>query len=214
MRFLKRTDPGLPGRAVRLCLAGLGGWLLGLALAGAQEEPASLQLGSNYRIRPNDVLVMSVYQEPDLRSEVRVSAEGVVSLPLIGKVKASGKTVEVLTDELVELYDRDYLVNPHVSLQVAGYAERRIQILGQVNRPGIVPMPPEETLRLVEAIARAGGFTRRADQRSIQIRRAGGPDSEPMVLTVNVSAVLDNDPKATDFELTDGDTVIVGERLF
>ena len=165
---------------------------------------------SNYRLRPGDVLEISIFQEPDLRTQARIQADGSVTLPLIESVPAARQTLPELRSRLADLYDKDFLVRPQISLQIISYAPRSVQVIGQVNHPGAVALPPESSMRLLEAIGFAGGFTRRADAARVTIRRTRSDGTQELI-EKDVAELLSR-PDTHDLELLDGDTILVGER--
>ena len=125
----------------------------------------------NYLLNPSDILRVEVFQEQDLFREVRVAQDGSIVLPLIGKIYVGGKSVFDAEKLITELYNRDYLVNPQINVTITEYALRRVNVIGQVNKPGIVIFPPEEEMVLLEAISLAGGFNRLADKSKVTLTR-------------------------------------------
>ncbi len=182
----------------------------GNAPAGA--PPAVAVAPSTYVLQPIDIIRVEVYQEEDLKREVRIEADGTVMLPLIGRVTVGGMRVGDVQALITELYDRDYIVNPHVSISVLSYSEQRVQVLGQVNAPGFVLIPPEEGMTISQAISGARGFTRLANTSSVQVRRAK-ENGETEVYDVDVNRILRN-PDAFDFPLQNKDIIFVRERIF
>lgn len=181
--------------------------------AGAQAQGGQpLKVSAKYRLQPTDLLKFVVYQEPELEREVRVEGDGTVVLPLIGKVRIGGMPLNEAQEHIQYLYNKDYLVNPQVNLLILEYSPRRVQVLGQVNRPGFVIIPPEEQLTLTQAISGANGFHLRANDKSVQIRRQNA-DGRTEVIEINVKEILRN-PKATDPIVRDGDTIFVPESTF
>jgi len=181
----------------------------------AQSSPApsaslkSLKNPMKYVLRPTDLLHVEVFQEPDLEKKVRVEADGTIVLPLIGKVIVGGKTLSDAQDYIQRLYDKDYIVNPQVNLLILEYSPRRIQVLGQVNKPGFVDIPPEEQITVTQAISGAMGFTRLANENDVQIRRED-ENGKIQVIVVDVREILTN-PQAKDIQLRDKDVVFVRE---
>ena len=167
---------------------------------------------SSYQLSPLDVLQVKVYNEPDLDTIYKISADGFVVMPLIGQVKVGGLTVSAAQAKMKELFEKDYLVTADVSIFVMEYAPRRVYVIGQVNRPGEALFPPEEGLTLSKAIAGAGGTTRIAKDRGINVKRKLS-DGTIRVFEVDLKAIL-NDKNATDFPLQDGDTIEVQESAF
>jgi len=166
--------------------------------------------GGIYRLSPNDVIKMKVFQEDDLATEARIGKDGTITVPLVGVVTLGGKTVEEATALLRESFGKDYLVNPQVTLTVAEYAKRRFTVLGQVQKPGTYDIPSEESVTLLQAIAMAGGFTRLAVQGKVTVTRTLGGKR---TFTVDLKSAT-NDPGTKHFEVLPDDTVMVAERVF
>lgn len=165
-----------------------------------------LSAESNYTLRPSDVLRMEVFQEPDMTKEIRVSADGTVVLPLIGRLRIGGMSVAQSQELIAELYNKDFLVNPQVSLLVLSYKEQRVYVQGHVNRPGPVLIPPEEQLTLAKAVSNAGGATRMGDQGKVSLKR----DGVEKPYTINLGDILKDESK--DVVLRDGDLITIPER--
>src|SRR3989339_370278 len=93
------------------------------------NTPSSPRLNSlpkEYRINPLDLIEISVYQEPDLDKAIRVSQDGYISFPLIGKVKVDGLTIIEAEKTLADLLGKDYLVDPQVNVFVKEYNSKKV----------------------------------------------------------------------------------------
>lgn len=134
-------------------------------------------------------------------------ADGIVSLPWIGDIHLQGKTVREARQSIYTLYDRDYLVNPQVQLLVTYFSENRVQVLGQVARQGDVVIPPEETLSLLQAIARAKGWTRLSNKRRVSLRRVM-PDGNIKEYMIDAGKI-----SVKDWQLQKGDVITVPEII-
>lgn len=178
---------------------------------GLVGDSQAMVAPANYRIQPSDILSVQVYQQQDLNKEVRVEADGTISLHLVGRVNVEGLTVADAREKITELYDRDFLVNPQLDLQVIQFNLDDVQVLGQVRVPGTVAIPPDDDLTLLQAISRVGGFTRLARKGAVQVRRET-EDGETKVFVINASDLI-SDPDSEDFILQDGDIVYVEERF-
>lgn len=168
-------------------------------------------VGENYILKPSDVISVEVYQEGDLEKSVRVEGDGSVALALIGKVKVAGMTVAEAQSLITDLYNRDYIVDPQVSLLVVQFSPKIIHILGSVNSPGVVEIPPDRNLTLTEAIAGVRGVSRLGNPKSITIKRVDA-DGRARQMEVNFSRIV-SDPNVKDIVLQEGDTVWVPERI-
>lgn len=170
--------------------------LLSLVLAslvptrGAEEaNVVPRPVRRDYELQPGDVVRVQVFQEADLEREIRVSQEGEISLPLIGKVVVRGRTLAQIEQNVRDLYDRDYLVNPQVTIVVLKYQIRSVNVLGSVNAPQSVEYPPEQDLTLLDAISRAGGFNRYADRKRVRLTRTH-PDGRVENFVINTDELM------------------------
>lgn len=201
-----------------MLVASLCAWLLGSPVAGAQvpraqpvAEASSGGTESNYALSANDMVKLKVFQEDDLESSVRISKDGTATFPLIGPVKIGGKSPQDAAKLIRDLLAKDYLVNPQVNLTVMEYAKRRFVVLGQVQRPGSYDMPDRDSMRLLQAIGMAGGYTRIADPGKIMLKRSVGGKEE--IFKLNAKSMAKGDSKA-EFEVLPGDVITVGESIF
>jgi polysaccharide export outer membrane protein len=200
---------------------------IALALVGAlihsgvnaAEDIASLakaallaaQNTSTYRLAPNDLIEIKVYQEEDLTTKLRLAKDGTGTFPLLGVVNLGGMSVDECAAHLRDLLGKDYLVNPQVTITVVEYAKRRFTVLGQVQKPGSFEIPNEESVTLLQAIAMAGGYTRLADTGRVTVTRV--TDGKKMTYRLNVKSAT-NDTDTKPFEIQPDDTITVSERIF
>ena len=175
------------------------------------DSSRSIDLASNYLLKPSDLIELQVFQEPDLSKQVRIEKDGTIVLPLINRVKVGDLSILEAQRRIEELYNQDYLVNPQISLLVLEYHLKKVDILGQVNTPGPVEIPHDKVLTLVEAISRAGSFTRLAKRTAVQVTRIE-QDGKKSVIELNADKMMSESGSA-DFVLQDGDTVFIPERF-
>lgn len=150
-----------------------------------------------YKLDTGDKVKVTVYGEDDLSGEFEVDGSGNVRLPLIGQVKAAGLSVRDFEASVAAALSKGYLVNPKVSVEVATY--RPFTILGEVNKPGEYPY--EAGMTVLNAVALGGGYTYRADEDEVYIRRKGSTQE----------VELPADDRTLVYP---GDTVRVDERIF
>lgn len=162
-----------------------------VAQAAAPIDDAGYLLGSGDKVR------VTVYGEPSLSGEFFVTGSGLVSLPLIGEVKAAGMNVRDFQNTVQAALRDGYLKDPRVSAEVLSF--RPFYILGEVTKPGTYPYT--SGLTVLNAVATAGGFTYRADKGKVFIKRDGE--------TVEVKSSL-----APNTSVAPGDTIRIGERFF
>ncbi|MBI5387451.1 MAG: polysaccharide export protein [Verrucomicrobia bacterium] len=168
------------------------------------QEPSRL-----YVIKPNDVVIVKVYQEEDLTTQARVARDGTITMYLLGTVNIGSNSVEQATTLIHDLLAKDYLVNPQVSLNIVEYAKRRFTVMGQVNRPGTYEMPSDDTMNLLQAIATAGGYTRIGNPKKIAVQRV--VDGKQKIIELNADAMA-KDKNSKPFDVLPDDTITVGEK--
>lgn len=172
-------------------------------------EPASPS--DNYRMAPDDLLQVKVFREEDMDTTVRISKDGTVNLPLIGLVRLGGKTANEASAMVRELLDRDYVVNPQVTVTVMEFTRQTFTILGQVQKPGSYKIPTQGTFTLLQAVGRGGGYTRIANPANVTIKRQEG--GRETLLKVNAKTVAKENGEQP-FLILPGDTITVGESIF
>jgi len=124
---------------------------------------------SNYRLGPGDKLHIQVLGAEDLTGDYAVGDNGTVSSPLIGDIKAAGLTRSQLEREMEKKLAQGYLRNPKVSVTILAY--RPFYIYGEVTKPGEYPYA--SGMRVMSAVATAGGFTYRAQEGYVVVTRNG-----------------------------------------
>jgi polysaccharide biosynthesis/export protein len=131
-----------------------------------------------YRIGPEDVLSINVFEAQELNREVRVSVSGEISLPLLGSVRAAGLTPRELEFLLQELLHRTYMKDPHVSVFVREMQSHPVSVMGAVRRPGVFQIRGSKTL--LEVLSLAEGLADDAGETVIILRgAASSPDPDP-----------------------------------
>ncbi|MDA8979322.1 SLBB domain-containing protein [Akkermansiaceae bacterium] len=137
----------------------------------AQDVDVANTAGANLReayvLRPNDVVELSVYEEPDLAKIATILKTGEASFPLIGAVNLKGLSLGKASEKIRALYAADYIRYPRVNLSVSEYAVDYVNVIGMVTTPGKIPIPQFSDLDLRAAVANAGGLTPLADRDKI-----------------------------------------------
>jgi polysaccharide biosynthesis/export protein len=181
----------------------------------AQAEPTNGNLPANLPaqpVGPNDLLMVSVYDSPELTRSVRVSADGQIRLPMLNQpLKVSGLLPdgvgEVITQALIQ---NGVLIDPVVTVGIAEYHSRPISVAGAVRNP--ITFQAAGPVTVLEAIARAGGLDKTAGQ-EILLTRIGMQDGNPATTTLHIPVVsLMNtaDPR-WNLSLTGGEEIRVPE---
>lgn len=159
---------------LRECWIGRKAWLgrvlaavvLALVLAPAVLR-ASEPVAQEYRLGPGDGVKISVFQNPDLSLETRVSETGVISYPLVGSVHIGGLSVAAAEQAIAEgLRKGGFVLQPQVTLVLQQVRGAQVSVLGQVARPGRYPLE-STTMKVTDALALAGGGSPQAGDKVI-----------------------------------------------
>ena len=185
----------------------------------AQLEKATSAESSVYLLSPVDKLSISVYGEPDLSSDQRISDQGTVSIPLLGETRIGGLTVSDAQKQIEAAFIKQrYLVNPVVTINIEAFSSKVVTVLGEVEEPGSIAIPEGRNgLPLQVAIAEAGGFTGAAQKNEVTLRRATKPGQGKAgdTLVVNVNDLLQSKNRQTNVVYAGPDDVIfVPRRIF
>ena len=170
------------------------------AQAGPPPPGASTD---TYIIGPSDVLAIAVWKEPALTSSIPVRPDGMISLPLLGDVLASGLTPLQLSDQISTKLKK-FIQDPNVSVVVSQIHSKFIYLLGEVAKKGPIEMLPGMTV--LEAIGSAGGLDDYANSKKIYILRNDGGKNEK--IPVKYKQALKGD-RSLDLVLKSGDTIVV-----
>jgi polysaccharide export outer membrane protein len=150
-----------------------------------------------YQLGAGDEVRITVFGEANLTGTYKVDGRGQVSMPLVGQVTARGLTTDEVSEAVAEALRAGYLRDPRVSAEVASY--RPYYILGEVGRPGTYPY--QNGLTVMNAVATAQGFTYRANERVVYIKRDGEAEERKYDLD-------------SGLPVQPGDTIRVVERFF
>lgn len=178
-------------------------WVWGALIWGALVGVIPVHAGPfDYRLGPEDVLRIAVWRDDSLTREVLVRPDGMVSFPLVGDVRAEGKTVEELRADLVSRLSR-YIPEPTLSVEVIKLTSYRIYVLGRVNRPGEFVVGHDTDV--MQALSMAGGLTPFASENGIKILRRTSGDAYPF----RYGDVKKGDNLGQNILLERGDVVVV-----
>jgi len=159
---------------------------------------------SQYRIGVEDLLLVSVWRDPDLTREVPVRPDGKISLPLIRDVAAAGKTPEELGVEIQNKL-KEYINSPSVTVIVREINSIKVYLLGEVVHPG--PVVLRSKVRLLQAIAMVGGLTPFGGKKNVVIYRK--TRSGEKVIEVSYRSVVSGKRPDDNLVLESDDTVVV-----
>ncbi len=170
------------------------------------SEPTTLLSGfcltppnnSEYILGLQDKIKVSVMEEKNLSGDFTIDNNGMITLPLIGDIGVSGCSVAQAKQIITDHYADGYLINPNIAVEIEAYSP--IYIIGEVRAPG--KFDYTQNMNVLKAVALAGGFTYRANKKTVQILRKNSTGA----------AIQNSYPTAID--ILPGDIITIKERLF
>src|SRR5882672_3542384 len=160
--------------------------LLGTAALVAQSN--------DYIVGAQDVLGITVWNQPDLTGKFTVEADGTFTYPLIGRVKVGGMTLRAVETRLKkQLTDEGYFRNPQITVAIETYKSQKIFVVGEVRLPGSYPLSGD--MNLVEALARAGSTLPTASGEAVIVHPAGHASGPVLPTQENAANVVRIDLK-------------------
>jgi polysaccharide biosynthesis/export protein len=130
---------------------------------------ASAPGNTAYKIGPQDVLDISVFKAPELARQVQVADAGTVNLPLVGEIRAAGKTAQEVEHDLAKKLGAKYMQSPQVTVYVKEYNSQRVTVEGAVKKPGVYPLRGKMTL--MKSLAMAEGLDPTSDTSNVVVFR-------------------------------------------
>jgi polysaccharide export outer membrane protein len=196
--------------------------LLPLLCMGSGALTAAAQTGpKDYLVGPNDVLLITVFDQPQLTGKYVVQADGTITFPFLGRLKAGGMSMQAVEDDVRErLKSGGFLRQPQVAVAVDQYRSQQVFVMGEVRQPGSLQFTGAMTV--IEALARAGAPTERAGSEAVIVRGTAAAEvaADPTLIermeTASSSEVIRLDLEALqsgvltqNVPLQSGDTIFV-----
>ena len=208
-QLIQRSGVAMLALMLLAIVAGCGGQ------AGLKEPPIYNPVNETiYRIGETDTINIEVWKNPELSVGVVVRPDGMISLPLVGDVLASGKTTDELSADITKALS-DYVRTPQVTVIVVNPASaefrNRVRVTGAVNQQTSIPY--KEGMRVLDVILTAGGLTEfAAANRALLYRK----NAEGVVTPyeVRLKDILDKGQLDTNYLLQPSDIITVPERNF
>lgn len=180
--------------------------------------PAAAQ---GYKIRPGDILRIEVLEDDSLNRNVLVAPDGRISVPWVGTIQASGRTVEAVQSSLTQGLSANFAATPNVFVGIDRLAERplagpaaaaatiAVYVMGEANKPGRLDVAPGTNL--LQMFSEMGGFTKFAATKRIQLRRIDPETGKENVYNLNYPRI-EAGLQSSRATLVDGDVIVVPQR--
>lgn len=163
----------------------------------------------DYKIGPDDLIEVTVFEDEKLNKIVRVTSQGNISLPLIGIIQVKGLTSSELEKEVRALLSEKYLQDPHISIFIKEYHNQRISVMGAVTKPGVYDVTGEKTI--LDLLSLSGGLRDDAGKLLFLIRPPSQDrslDSEPpKTFTADLEDLLIKGDLSLNYSLLHGDVM-------
>jgi polysaccharide export outer membrane protein len=159
-----------------------------------------------YTINEGDLLLIKVFEAPELSTETRVNDNGVIAMPLIGNIKVKGLILSKAEEIIASAYKVNYLQNPHISVAVKEQQGGRVTVAGAVQKPGAYEYMPQG--RVLDALALAGGLSDKAGH-TVQVRRNSLESNESENFVIDLDQVINAGKEDLNIKIRRGDTVFV-----
>lgn len=176
-------------------------------------EPPNFAPGTSHRgvsttIGIGDIFEVKVFGDADLSGIYRVSSDGVINFPLVGKIRADGLSSSALADAIAAKLKDGYLKDPQVSVFVKEYNSKKVFVFGEVQKPGTFPY--EDDMTIIQIVTVAGGFTKTAAKNKVSVTRIEDGIEKRVFLSVEDIGR----GREKNFFMKPGDIVFVPESFF
>ncbi len=161
---------------------------------------------TEYLVGPGDVINITVYDNDDLATKVMINGDGMIIMPLLGQVEVGGLAVPEVAARITRLLADGYLVNPQVNVFVEDYRSKKVVILGQVKKPGLIEL--SGAINFLELLSKAGGLSNEAGD-TATIKRS--TDDGSNVIVIDLTALIEKGDLSQNVPIFDGDTVNISK---
>ncbi len=175
-----------------------------VAGSAASADAESAAVSASYLVQPGDILLVSVWREPDMQSEVAVRPDGRISLPLVGEIDVANHDVAQIRADLTSRL-QPFMPDAAVNVAVKQPLGNKIYVLGQVNRPGEFIL--NRDVDVLQALSLAQGATRFAELDEIKVLRREGVSQT--AIPFNYDEVVGGKHLEQNIVLRSGDVVVV-----
>ncbi|MES2354973.1 MAG: polysaccharide export protein EpsE [Pseudomonadota bacterium] len=161
----------------------------------------------DYLLGPDDVVKITIYNQPDLSTEAQITKNGTITFPLLGEVHIGGlekSAAETLIAE--KLLAGNFIKQPQVNLLVTQYRSRRVSVLGHVNKPGVYTI--DRVSYVTDLVSQASGVAVDGADIATLIKKSG--DGKVQKQNIDLIKLFDAHDNTENYEVSDGDIIYVG----
>jgi polysaccharide export outer membrane protein len=162
--------------------------------------------GSDYQVGTGDVLDITVYDNDDLKTRVRVGNDGTIVMSLLGQVEVSNLTVTQISDKITSLLADGYLIKPQVNVFIKEFRSKKVVVLGRVRTPGLVEL--SGPISFLELVSKAGGLENDAGDTATIKRKENGEDT---LILIDLVSLVEGGDISQNIQILDGDTVVISK---
>lgn len=183
-----------------------------LILIAGQYQPT---FAEDYLVGSQDVLKITVYEHPDLTTEVRVSEDGKITFPFVGELEVKGLSVQQIERKIAERLSAGYIKNPQVTVFIQQYRGQRVTVIGEVTRPGQYEITGPTYVS--DAISMALGMTKEAGYIITLLRKnsaEGGKVNNYQKISIDVDRLFKDGDFTQNIQLQDRDVIYVPRVAF
>jgi polysaccharide export outer membrane protein len=164
------------------------------------------EAADDYVVGSGDVLTITVYGHEDLKTTVRITNNGYIIMPFIGKVKVGEMKTSAVADKLATLLADGYIVNPQVNIFLDEFRSKKAVVLGHVNKPGLVELRGHMTF--LELLSQTGGFKDGVGH-SATIKRT--VDGKTQVIMIDLKSLIEHGDLSENVSILDGDAIYISK---
>ncbi len=177
-----------------------------LLMVGTSAVAQTAANKSEHLLGPGDVIRITVYQNPDLASEARLSENGSITFPLLGSIELDGLGLNAAEQKIARmLREGKFVIKPQVAVQLMEIRSAQISIIGQVGKPGRYPIDTTNS-KVSEMIASAGGIAASGDD---VVTLVGTRNGKPVKIDIDLPAIYETGESQLDVRVANGDIIYV-----
>lgn len=168
-----------------------------------------LSYAQEYVVGEGDVLNINVYENEDLTTTVRVSADSTIRIPLVGEISVKDLTVSQVAAKIEQLFADGYLVNPQIDVFISEHRSKKAIILGQIKNPGQYELRGRITF--LEFISKAGGLSEDAGGSAIIKRISGSNSDKDTTIVLDLEKLIKKGDASLNILIQDNDSIYISE---